>query len=267
FWVIGATPKSGGYSIHRWTGSGWQQVGGGATRITVAPDGTPWLVNSVGKIYKRVGNNWQQMPGQAHDIEIGADGSIWVIGKNPVSGGYGIYKWKGNGWTEVGGGAVRITVAPDGTPWVVNGKVSSSNPAPSALKATSSYLNKLKSGQLNGHKIEADGAYWYQCVDLTKKATGTSHITTHHWKRGANVMQNKSVAVGSAIAIFNSSGSYNHRHTAIFAGYDKRNGVDGFWAWSQNFPTGSGVRKHFIPVNGSAAYNNDADQYHVILPL
>jgi len=139
--------------------------------------------------------------------------------------------------------------------------------APPALKATPGYLSQLQSGQLDGRKIEADGAFLYQCVDLTKYVTETSRITTYSWRRGANVMQNKAVAVGSAIAIFNAAGVYNHLHTAIFAGYDTVNGVSGFWVWSQNFPLRSGVRKHFIPSNGSSQYNNNAHDYHVILPL
>ncbi|MFZ4666183.1 MAG: BPSL0067 family protein [Prochlorotrichaceae cyanobacterium] len=139
--------------------------------------------------------------------------------------------------------------------------------SPSALRTTSSNLAALIGGSLNGRYIEADGAYLYQCVDLVKDMTDTERITTSNWRRGENVIQNRSVAQGSSIAIFDSAGRYNHRHTAIFDRYDTVNNSFGFWAWSQNFPTGSGVRRHFIPVNGSSSGNNDADEYHVILPL
>jgi len=139
--------------------------------------------------------------------------------------------------------------------------------SPSALRTTSSNLAALVSGNLNGRYIEADGAYLYQCVDLVKDMTDTERITTSNWRRGENVIQNRSVPQGSSIAILNSAGRYNSRHTAIFDRYDTVNNSFGFWAWSQNFPTGSGVRRHFIPVNGSSSGNNDADEYHVILPL
>jgi len=153
---------------------------------------------------------------------------------------------------------LSLTATPLSTPPTIS---------PSALRATSSNLAALVSGSLNGRYIEADGAYLYQCVDLVKDMTDTERITTSNWRRGENVIQNRSVAQGSSIAIFDSAGRYNSRHTAIFDRYDTVNNSFGFWAWSQNFPTGSGVRRHFIPVNGSSSGNNDADEYHVILPL
>ena len=119
-WVIGTNSYIGGYGIHRWNGSGWDEVGGAAVRIDVDPTGNPWVVNDSGTIFKRVDNNWEQLPGSAKDIGIGADGSVWIIGTNSYIGGYGIHRWNGSGWDEVGGAAVRIDVDPTGTPWVVN---------------------------------------------------------------------------------------------------------------------------------------------------
>ncbi len=51
-WVIGCNAVSGGYGIYDWDGSAWQQVGGGAVAIAVAPSGTPWVVNSSGEIFR-----------------------------------------------------------------------------------------------------------------------------------------------------------------------------------------------------------------------
>ena len=89
-WVIGTNPTTGGFGIYRWTGVTWQAVDGGGTRIAVAPDGQPWVVNSSGLIFRRVGSTWQQLPGGATDIGIGADGSVWVVGLDA-----GIYQWNG----------------------------------------------------------------------------------------------------------------------------------------------------------------------------
>ncbi|EAZ89567.1 FG-GAP repeat domain-containing protein [Crocosphaera chwakensis] len=155
-----------------------------------------------------------------------------------------------------------------GTPSPTPQPPSLPTPEPSpALMTTSSNLTRLLNGEFDGQYIEADGGYRYQCVDLVKDMTDTEKINTSYWKRGENVIQNRNVAVGSAIAIFDSNGNYNHRHTAIFAGYDTQNGVFGFWAWSQNYPTGSPVTKHFISINGNAASNADADQYYLIKPI
>lgn len=51
-WIIGTTPVPGGYTIHRFDGVGFGQVAGGATGITVGPNGMPWIVNSFGEIFR-----------------------------------------------------------------------------------------------------------------------------------------------------------------------------------------------------------------------
>lgn len=124
-WLIGTNPvgtaNDGG--VYRWEGRQWVDVGGGGVRIAVAPDGTPWLVNSVGQIYVGSRGGWgRPLPGLARDIGIGADGSVWIIGTNPVgrAGDGGIFRWNGRNWAEMPGGGVAISVGPDGTPWVVN---------------------------------------------------------------------------------------------------------------------------------------------------
>ncbi|MTJ46695.1 BPSL0067 family protein [Dolichospermum sp. UHCC 0259] len=132
------------------------------------------------------------------------------------------------------------------------------------LMTTGNNLTKLINGDFDGKYIEADGAFLYQCVDLVKDMTDTETTVTEKWKRGENVIQNRNVAVGTAIATFKGSNNSYYGHAAIFGGYDTVNDVFGFWAWSQNFPTGSAVRKHFVPITGSGSENNDADEYYVI---
>jgi hypothetical protein len=119
-WVIGTDPAPGGFGIYRWTGAAWARLPGGAVTIAVAPDGTPFVVNSVHQTFEWTGSGWVQGPGTLTDIAMGADGSLWGIGTNPVPGGFGIYRWAGSGWAGLPGGAVTIAVAPDGTPLVVN---------------------------------------------------------------------------------------------------------------------------------------------------
>jgi hypothetical protein len=119
-YVIGATAESGGYGIYKWTGSDWTKIPGGAIRVDVENNGNPWVVNSVGQIFRRDGSSWTLLPGRAKDIGIGAEGSVYVIGTTAESGGYGIYKWSGSDWTKLNGAAVRVTVDNTGTPWVVN---------------------------------------------------------------------------------------------------------------------------------------------------
>lgn len=127
-WAIGTTPMGNGdYSIQKFNGSSWVATDGGAVRIGVGPNGTPWVVNAVGSIYRRTVNSptsgqWVQIDGTAKDIAGGADGSVWKIGTTPMgtAGDFSIEKYTAGTWTATDGGAVRIGVGPDGTPWVVN---------------------------------------------------------------------------------------------------------------------------------------------------
>lgn len=120
-WLIANDSVNGGHSIYEYTNQTFTKVAGGAIDVAVAPDGTPWVVNSYGTIFKRVNGSWQAIPtGLASDIAAGGDGSIWIIGTDNVPGGHGIYKYNGSGWTKYPGGAVDISVDPNGVPWVAN---------------------------------------------------------------------------------------------------------------------------------------------------
>jgi hypothetical protein len=163
-WVVGTNPQPGGYGIYHWNGGGWDGIDGGAVRIAVAPDGSPWVVNDAGAICHRVGTQWTYPPGAAHDIGVGADGGVWVIGTNPVPGGYGIYHWNGGGWDGIDGGAVRIAVAPDGSPWVVND-------AGSIFHREGGQWRQVPGGA-HDIGVGADGSVWVIGTDVTPGGYG-----------------------------------------------------------------------------------------------
>ena len=74
---------------------------GGAVTIAVAPDGTPFVINSAHQPFLWTGSSWEQGPGTVTDIALGANDALWAIGTNAVPGGFGIYEWVSNGWAEV----------------------------------------------------------------------------------------------------------------------------------------------------------------------
>lgn len=128
-WIIGQLPRGGGFSIHRWTGLSWTEVGGGATRIAVGDE--PWLVNNEGRIYRRTGvtvwnpggDAWTQpTPSmRARDIGAASGQQPWVVGTTPRGPwGFAILRFNGTSWQEVGGAAVRVAVGDNGTVYVVN---------------------------------------------------------------------------------------------------------------------------------------------------
>lgn len=56
---------------------------GRGKRISVGPDGRPWVVSSKGFIFRwdPAAQRWAAMPGKASDIAVGADGEVWIVGK------------------------------------------------------------------------------------------------------------------------------------------------------------------------------------------
>jgi hypothetical protein len=102
--------------LFQWNGRQWMQVDGWGTRISVAPDGSPWVVNSRNEIHRFVSGSFEKLPGMARDIAVGSDGTAWVIGTDD-----GVYRWTGRAWDRVKGAAgVAISVDRSGAPWVVS---------------------------------------------------------------------------------------------------------------------------------------------------
>ena len=106
------TPEGG---IFKWNGQEWTQVPGSGFKISVGPDGSPWMVQYQGNIYRWVNGGFERMPGRARDIGVGANGAVWIIGWDS-----GIYRWNGQGWDRVPGAGVTISVQSNGAPWIVN---------------------------------------------------------------------------------------------------------------------------------------------------
>ncbi|HEY2517535.1 MAG TPA: hypothetical protein VGI39_41965 [Polyangiaceae bacterium] len=127
-WVIGcSTVGDGGKGIYRLVGSQFVQVdaadGAAGTKIAVSPEGTAWVLNAQGNIYKWTGSKFQQYPGCATSIGAGPNDGVWVIGCSEANGGgNGIYQLQGSSFVPMGAGAAgtAIAVSPEGTPWVLN---------------------------------------------------------------------------------------------------------------------------------------------------
>jgi hypothetical protein len=101
--------------IYRYDGTNFHLIPGSASRIAVDPSGNAWVVNSGGFIYRFNGSFFVNVPGIASDIGVGADGTVWVV--NPA--GF-IYRYNGTNFNLVAGLGSAISVDPVGQPWVVN---------------------------------------------------------------------------------------------------------------------------------------------------
>ena len=106
-WAIGngAVDSGGDCPIFKWDPTlggdgGWlqDQSGGAALRIAVGPDGRPWVVNSLGDVWRRqtsdpsVGS-WDKLPLAvfgAADIGIDEGNYAWVVTRDSILGGGGL---------------------------------------------------------------------------------------------------------------------------------------------------------------------------------
>jgi hypothetical protein len=112
-WVLSSIGSGPDRSIWHYANGNWTNIPGAAMRMWVAPNGTLWVINSAGGIYAYNGS-WTGIAGGASDITVGADGSVYVV-SNQGNGiyGRGIWRYSGGSWTQLPGAAVRIAASWD----------------------------------------------------------------------------------------------------------------------------------------------------------
>jgi len=112
-WVLSSIGNGPDRAIWHYANGTWTNIPGAAMRLSVAPNGTLWVINSAGGIYAYDGS-WSTIAGGASDITVGADGSVYVI-SNQGNGTYGrgIWHYSGGSWTQMPGAAVHIAASWD----------------------------------------------------------------------------------------------------------------------------------------------------------
>jgi hypothetical protein len=120
-WIVGTNNLGWpGSQIYKWDGSTWVANDGAGVRIAVDPAGIPWIVNSIGEVWRYSSQDpengyWTWIPGTLSDIGIGGNGDVWAIAINSW-----VVKWNGTDWDTCDAMGVRIAVEHDGRPWVVD---------------------------------------------------------------------------------------------------------------------------------------------------
>ena len=111
---ISAQNAKNDIELYKWSGQGWDRVEGSGVRVSVGPNGRPWIVKANGTILRGTRDGFRQLPGAAIDVGVGADGSAWIIGTDN-----NVYRWTGRTWESAGVRGVAISVDEDGDPWIV----------------------------------------------------------------------------------------------------------------------------------------------------
>ena len=99
-WIIGTDAINNEFGIYQLTGSNWTKVDGGARRVAVDNTGVPWVITSIGMIFRRENNSWKVIPGPSGatplDIAISNSGEVWIVSDNGT-----VSRWTGSGWTNL----------------------------------------------------------------------------------------------------------------------------------------------------------------------
>jgi hypothetical protein len=178
-WAVGSDPVGNGdFGIYRWVPSqnfahgSWTEVPGGAQTISVDLNGTPWIVNQAGQVWKWTGSNWAPIGPSSFVFSAVASGSTdaetWAIQRSDQI----VYHWTGAEWVRVsdylGSPPKAITIAvfsgidascptPQHSPVVLG-----TNPIPT-IYFFSCVLNAFSSG---------DGAGWDISTDFVVDTSG-----------------------------------------------------------------------------------------------
>ncbi len=123
----GAFENAEAYPNDQKNSSYWYPINGitNASRITVDPEGNPWVVKTNGDIAVYKNRRVYAIPGKAIDIDAGGywdwetffDDTIWITNAaNEIFYRSGIE----GSWTKIDGLAHTIDVSVDGNPWVIN---------------------------------------------------------------------------------------------------------------------------------------------------
>jgi hypothetical protein len=102
--------------IYKYGTDDWDQLPGSAGKTIAANAGRVCLVNRPGDMYELISNSWQKLNGSdAVDIAIDSDGTIWMVNTAGK-----IYSRNGNTWEQMPGSDGRRISAGGGQVWLTN---------------------------------------------------------------------------------------------------------------------------------------------------
>jgi kumamolisin len=182
-WIVGPDPVGAGPAACVWDGKAWKPFPISASRVAVAPDGTPFVVTSKNEIGHLSANGWQQLPGSAVDIAVAGDGTVWVVGGAAQDGDYGVYVLAGGSWRRMPGAGIRIAASASGGVLLIGSK--------GDLHAWSGGVWQALPGVGVDGCIAADGSIWM----LGGTQTGAGYGVYRSGNGGWNLTNGSGIAI------------------------------------------------------------------------
>lgn len=103
--------------IYKYNGNDWEKLNGSDGLAISANGGQVFLVNTAGYIYQRVNNSWKKLPGSdAVDIAVATDGNVFMVNSHGK-----IYNYHSSvGWQQMAGSDGSRIATGHGEIWMVN---------------------------------------------------------------------------------------------------------------------------------------------------
>ncbi|WP_417429238.1 tectonin domain-containing protein [Kiloniella sp.] len=106
-------------NVLRWSNrrKSFENFPGSLARIAVDPEGNPWGISVLGRVFRHDGRDWQQIRNAAaSDIAIGGDSSVIIANSSGV-----LFKFRAEEkrFERIFGNGVLVAVDPDGHPWTI----------------------------------------------------------------------------------------------------------------------------------------------------
>ena len=122
-WALGTTPAGTNKYIYHYTGGQWVNVPGLASSIAVDKSGNLYAVNqATGGVYQYANLAWTALGGGTEYVTVAEDGTPYVLASNgAVRGNYPIWAYAGGAWTQKPGAGVQIEGSTDAKTYSVGG--------------------------------------------------------------------------------------------------------------------------------------------------
>lgn len=126
-WKLGKKDYTYGYKVHQLCYGRWvTKKGMYGTKISVGPNGLPWVINKKGRVHSLNSKDQWVMTytrRKAVEIAVGPTNEVWILSgaitNKKGKTDYKIYKVANGRMQQVVGKALKIAVGRDGEPWIL----------------------------------------------------------------------------------------------------------------------------------------------------
>lgn len=139
-------------NVLRWSNRrrDFESFPGALVRIAVDPDGVPWGISNLGRVFFNTGVKWEQvLDATASNLAIGSDGTVVIADASGT-----LFKFDENSkrFKRIQGSGIDVAVSPEGVVWAIN--------ADGFVQSCETFPCKLLPQKATDISIGPDGRVW-----------------------------------------------------------------------------------------------------------